>query len=80
MREPHADTNEEPKIMSTLLGERIEAGDVIELDLDGVAVSALVLLASEDAAILDPCDGSTPFVLRREELTSYRRFDADDAR
>lgn len=65
--------------MSTLLGERIETGDVIELDVDGLAVTALVLLATEDAAILDPCDGSTPFVVRREDLLSFRRFDPVDA-
>ena len=60
--------------MSTLLGERIETGDVIEIAHDGEWVSALVLLASAEALILDTCDGSTPFVVRPDELSEYRIF------
>jgi hypothetical protein len=60
--------------MSTITGERIETGDVLELDISDTTISALVLLASDDAVILDPCDGSMPFVVRREDLTSYRLF------
>lgn len=60
--------------MSTLTGERLDTGDVIELDRDGTTMSALVLLASDDAVILDACDGSTPFVVRREDLVSFRIF------
>jgi len=62
--------------MTTLLNDRIEAGDVLEIELDGAMVSTLVLLAADTAVILDPCDGSTPIVVKRDELVSYRKFDA----
>lgn len=61
--------------MTTLLSERIETGDVLEISRDGETISALVLLATEDAVILDACDGSTPFVVRRDELADYKLFD-----
>ena len=51
--------------MTTLLNDTIDAGDVI---------SALVLLAADEAVILDACDGSTPFVVKRDELVEYRKF------
>jgi len=60
--------------MSTMLNERIETGDVLEITRDGEIISALVLLASEGAVILDACDDTTPFVLRREDLVDYRLF------
>ncbi|MCU1392527.1 MAG: hypothetical protein JWM34_955 [Ilumatobacteraceae bacterium] len=60
--------------MSTILNERIETGDVLELDRDGELISALVLLATEDAIILDACDDTTPFVIRKSDLVEYRRF------
>jgi hypothetical protein len=60
--------------MSTILNERIETGDVLEIDRDGEMISALVLLATEDAVILDACDDTTPFVVRRSDLIDYRRF------
>lgn len=60
--------------MNTLLIERIESGDVIEMDCDGERISALVLLATEDAIILDACDDTTPFVIRRCDLIDYRVF------
>lgn len=60
--------------MTTVLMEQIDSGDVIEFVLNGEPTSALVLLASDDAVILDACDGSTPFVLKREELVEYRKF------
>jgi len=63
--------------MSTLLGERIETGNVLEVRIDGEWTSALVLLASDEAVILDLCDGSTPVVLQAEELQEYRLFVAD---
>ena len=63
--------------MSTLLGDKIEAGDVLEVMLGGEWVSALVLLANEQAIILDLCDGSTPVVVEAEELGEYRLFEAD---
>ena len=60
--------------MTTILNDQIEAGDVIELTRGGEVVSALVLLAADEAVILDACDGSTPFVVKRDELVEYRKF------
>jgi hypothetical protein len=53
----------------------LHTGDVIEVEVDGGAVSAIVLLASGDAVILDACDGSTPFVVRLSDLGPVRVFD-----
>ena len=65
--------------MTTLLMERLEAGDVLEVrtkaERDDV-ITVLVLLATEEFVILDPCDDSTPFVVQRDELVEYRKFDA----
>jgi hypothetical protein len=61
--------------MTTLLNELIEAGDVIEITVGDDVISALVLLAADQALILDACDGSTPFVVKRDELVEYRKFD-----
>jgi hypothetical protein len=61
--------------MTTMTMERIESGDVIEITIDGEPTTALVLLASEGAVILDACDGSTPFVVKREELVDFRKFE-----
>ena len=52
----------------------IETGDVIEITRGGEIISALVLLAADSAVILDACDGSTPFVVKRDELVEYRKF------
>lgn len=60
--------------MTTLLNDRIETGDVLEITRDGETISALVLLAADTAVILDACDGSTPFVVKRDELVDYRKF------
>ncbi len=60
--------------MTTLLNELIESGDVIEITVGDDVVSALVLLAADEALILDVCDGSTPFVVKRDELVEYRKF------
>lgn len=60
--------------MSTLLGIRIETGDIVEMELAGQTITAMVLLATDEAAIFDPCDGSTPFVLKPEQLDSVRVF------
>ncbi len=60
--------------MTTLLNELIETGDVIEITIGDDVVSTLVLLASDEALILDACDGSTPFVVKRDELVEYRKF------
>ena len=63
--------------MSTLLGDKIETGNVLEIEIDGESVSALVLLASDEAVILDLCDGSTPVVIRAQDLPEYRLFQGD---
>lgn len=60
--------------MTTLLNEQIDTGDVIEITVGDDVVSALVLLAADEALILDACDGSTPFVVKRDELIEYRKF------
>jgi len=65
--------------MSTLCNDRIDTGDiqtgdVLEIDRDGEMISALVLLATDDAVILDACDDTTPFVVRRSDLVDYRLF------
>ena len=60
--------------MTTILNDIIEAGDVIELARGGDIISTLVLLAADEAVILDACDGSTPFVVKRDELVEYRKF------
>lgn len=57
----------------------VMTGDVIEIDVDGGSVSALVLLATPEAVILDPCDGSTPLVFRPEDLSAVRIFDGANA-
>ena len=61
--------------MTTVFMERLETGDVIEVGRDGDCATALVLLAAEEAVILDLCDGSTPFVVKRDELVEYRKFE-----
>jgi hypothetical protein len=65
--------------MSTILDERIETGDVIEMERDGELISALVLLATDEALILDACDDTTPFVVRRGDLMQYRLFQPEAA-
>jgi len=64
--------------MNTIVLERLNTGDVIEMTTaDNEVITVLVLLATDDALVLDPCNDETPFVLRLEELTEYRRFDAE---
>jgi len=66
--------------MSTNVLERtLETGDVIEIDAGDDSISALVLLAADDFVIIDRCDDTTPVVLRRDELSNYRRFEAEAA-
>jgi magnesium-transporting ATPase (P-type) len=60
--------------MTTLLNEQLETGDVIEMSRGDDVITALVLLAADEAVILDACDGSTPFVVKRDELIEYRKF------
>ena len=59
---------------TTLFTDTLRTGDVIEIDVDADAVTALVLLATDDFAILDLCDGSTPIVVNAQELTRFRKF------
>jgi hypothetical protein len=63
--------------MTTMLMEKLQAGDVIEIKSGDDVITVLVLLATDDALVLDPCDGATPFVLNTEELVEYRKFDAE---
>ena len=60
--------------MTTLLNEQIDTGDVLEMTRGGDVITALVLLAADEALILDACDGSTPFVVKSDELIEYRKF------
>jgi len=62
--------------MTTMLMEKLETGDVIEIKSGDDVITVLVLLATDDALVLDPCDGATPFVLTTDELVEYRKFDA----
>jgi hypothetical protein len=48
---------------------------VIELEIDGDIVSALVLLANSETVIFDLCDGNMPCVARQEDLANVRVFD-----
>lgn len=50
------------------------AGNVIELDIDGEPTTGLVLLANDEAVIIDRCDGTTPLVIQIDELSNVRVF------
>jgi hypothetical protein len=64
--------------MTTGLTEQLHTGDVIEMTIaGGEVITVLVLLATDDALVLDPCNDDTPFVLRLDELSEYRKFDAE---
>ena len=54
---------------------RLRGGDVIELEIDGDIVSALVLLANNENVIFDLCDGNMPCVARQQDLANVRVFD-----
>ncbi|MEP7202040.1 MAG: hypothetical protein ABI894_05495 [Ilumatobacteraceae bacterium] len=58
-----------------LTAVRLRGGDVIELEIDGDIVSALVLLANSENVIFDLCDGNMPCVARQEDLANVRVFD-----
>jgi hypothetical protein len=65
--------------MTTTLTDQLHTGDVIEMTTgDGEAITVLVLLATDDALVLDPCNDDTPFVLRADELIEYRKFDPSE--
>jgi hypothetical protein len=53
----------------------IHSGDVIEYEGPEGTTTALVLLASGDALILDALDGSTPVSVLTSELPGLRVFD-----
>ena len=53
----------------------VMTGDVVEVDLEGGPVTALVLLATPEAVILDACDGSMPIVVDPAALINVRVFD-----
>ena len=65
--------------MNTMLMQELVAGDVIEVktaeNVDDDVMTVLVLLATDEFVILDPCNESTPFVLKNSELVEYRKFD-----
>jgi hypothetical protein len=63
--------------MTTMLMEQLKAGDVIEIKSGSDVITVLVLLATDDAVVLDPCNDQTPFVVNTEELVEYRKFDAE---
>jgi hypothetical protein len=63
--------------MTTMLMEQLKTGDVIEIKSGDDVITVLVLLATDDALVLDPCDGATPFVVNTEELVESRTFDAE---
>ena len=52
----------------------IQSGDVIEFEAPEGAVSALVLLAHDDALILDLLDDTTPVSVLASELAGLRVF------
>ena len=68
--------------MTTILMEKLSAGDVIEVktaaDTGDDVMTVLVLLATDEFLVLDPCDDTTPFVVRGDELVEYRKFDAGE--
>ncbi|MGK0274070.1 MAG: hypothetical protein ACI9N0_000443 [Ilumatobacter sp.] len=68
--------------MATLLMQELKAGDVIEVkttaNVDDDVMTVLVLLATDEFVVLDPCNDSTPFVVKYTELIEYRKFDADE--
>jgi hypothetical protein len=60
--------------MMSAVANMVCTGDVVEVEIDGEVVSALVLLTSDDTVILDACDGRTPFVVRPSELAGSRVY------
>lgn len=68
--------------MNTMLMQELKTGDVIEVKTaENVAddvMTVLVLLATEEFVVLDPCNDSTPFVVKYDELVEYRKFDPDE--
>ena len=74
--EPHR--SKRGTTMTTMLMEQLKTGDVLEIKTsDNDVITVLVLLATDDALVLDPCNDDTPFVINTEELVEYRKFDAE---
>ena len=64
--------------MSTMLMEQLKTGDVLEIKTpDNDVITVLVLLATDESLVLDPCNDDTPFVVNTQELVEYRKFDAE---
>ena len=64
--------------MTTMMMEQLAAGDVIEVKTgSNDVITVIVLLATEEAVVLDPCDGDVPFVVDTHELVEYRQFDPE---
>jgi hypothetical protein len=53
---------------------RLKAGDVIEFEMDGETVSAMVLLANSETVIFDLNDGSMPRVADMATMSAVRVF------
>jgi hypothetical protein len=68
--------------MSINLMQELNAGDVIEVktaaNVAEDVMTVLVLLATDEFIVLDPCNDSTPFVVKCSELIEYRKFDAEE--
>jgi hypothetical protein len=60
--------------MNTTIIE-LHTGDVVELGEGEGIMTALVLLATDEFAVLDPCDGHVPLVVRNIDLHHVRVFD-----
>ncbi len=64
--------------MTTMMMEQLAAGDVIEVKTgSNDVITVIVLLATDEAVVLDPCDGDVPFVVDANELVEYRKFDPE---
>ena len=64
--------------MTTMLMEKLQTGDVLEIrTAEHDVIPVLVLLAPDDALVLDPCNDETQFVVNTEELVEYRKVDAE---
>ncbi len=53
----------------------LQTGDVIEVETEQGWATALVLLANDEAAIIDWCDGSVPRSVLVTELGRFRIFE-----
>ncbi|WP_395155342.1 hypothetical protein, partial [Ilumatobacter sp.] len=75
-------TSEERNPMATMLMQELSAGDVIEIktaaNVADDVMTVLVLLSTDEFLVLDPCNDSTPFVVKCSELIEYRKFDAEE--